>query len=623
MADQSTDLSASQQPEGTTRVENGIAYDISGKPLGPANVADEQEKPAALAPPPGFKPLLPPPPGFKPAQAALQPPPGFKPATTEKPGFLERGAQGLGIPTSVEELKGAALGLVAQGITPVLAGGVSIPRNISEYAHKTIDDLANAWKEQKEAMQNVSEGGPLLANAGKGLEPIIKAGVRQVPFIGDPIYTAGKDWFEKNYSGALGGLTAVIAQVAIPEILERTSLGGRLRAALEDHKSATTQLASRTTEHTVAMDQARQAGAEAELARKGEAEGTVTPQQRIQAEEKASAAQANASKAQKAVAAAREEHAKASVQVEQLARTAAEKQARAENKAKGLGTPEEIEKSHKDFENAIPPGPGKSNYTRKDLTNVRPILEEGHAKTPVDSPEAVVNALEDNRIARDSKVLAAVDKYKNEPLKVTDDKGNQISIKAKLIDALAEDEKVRPGFTEEALKELDRFNTTDMSVGEGDALRKTLNSETRDKLNTAGGWRSVADARDTDPAFAAIYELQDILRDGVYGVLKDKGVKGAEDSRQLDASVIRVKNAALRQLRKPETTMRGTGEAGSIRKAGAWVARKAGIAGGAAAGASTTLPGATEVGAVTGGMLGEKIGKILNPGDLSRSQQIE
>src|SRR5579859_668551 len=179
MADQSTDLSASQQPKGTTRVENGIAYDISGKPLGPANVADEQEKPAALAPPPGFKPLLPPPPGFKPAQDALQPPPGFKPVAlqqptaTEKPGFLERAAQGLGIPTSVEEAKSFAPSLAALAISPVLAGAVSIPHNISEYAHKTIDDLANAWKEQKEAAQNVSEGGPLLANVGKGLEPII------------------------------------------------------------------------------------------------------------------------------------------------------------------------------------------------------------------------------------------------------------------------------------------------------------------------------------------------------------------------------------------------------------------------------------------------------------------
>ena len=79
MEDQTTDLSASQQPEGTTRIENGIAYDISGKPLGKANVPDDEGTPAALAPPAGFKPLAAPP-GFKPAPVALQPPPGFKPA---------------------------------------------------------------------------------------------------------------------------------------------------------------------------------------------------------------------------------------------------------------------------------------------------------------------------------------------------------------------------------------------------------------------------------------------------------------------------------------------------------------------------------------------------------------
>ena len=42
------ELSTASQPPGTTRIENGIAYDISGKALGPANVGAEQ-KPDYLA----------------------------------------------------------------------------------------------------------------------------------------------------------------------------------------------------------------------------------------------------------------------------------------------------------------------------------------------------------------------------------------------------------------------------------------------------------------------------------------------------------------------------------------------------------------------------------------------
>src|SRR6266850_1996160 len=42
----STDLSTANQPAGTTKIDNGIAYDVSGKSLGPANVpADSDESP--------------------------------------------------------------------------------------------------------------------------------------------------------------------------------------------------------------------------------------------------------------------------------------------------------------------------------------------------------------------------------------------------------------------------------------------------------------------------------------------------------------------------------------------------------------------------------------------------
>lgn len=648
MADQSTDLSANQQPEGTTRIENGIAYDISGKPLGPANVPDEQKAPAALAPPPGFKQLAPPP-GFKTSQETLPPPPGFKTATLEQP------------QASVPEEGGAYQSLknFAGAFNLTLTGSENLDdlkKKVSDFVQAQPPDWA---KNLSPELQGWAKLGNALVGMGQGMYAAQKheteAGIAQmhqpsilnkvsgavryaqggIPVLG-PMLGAIEDNFSNgDYAKGLGAAAAMLIPGAAEhygpalienakEVVGRVAVSDtkRLIDATKAHDAAKTLYDGRAKEQAVAAQQAKDAFSAAEQAREAEVAGTGTRQQTIDAENAASAARANLTKAQSALEEAKEAHAISAAKVDQATLKAQRSLVRAATKAKKVVTPEQIEKSNQDFKNAIPPAPGKSAYTSKDLAAVRPILEEAHSKAPVDSPEAVVDALESNRVARDNQVKAAVDKYANEPIKVVDNNGNQVSVKAKLVEALAEDEKVRPGFTEEALQQLDRFNTTDMSVSEADALRQTLNTETRDKLNTPGGWRNVADARETDPAFAALYELQDILRDGVYGTLEDKGVKGARESRNLDASAIRVRNAALRQLTKPGTKMRGTGEAGPIRKGAAKIIQKVAPGVGAAIGIGTDIPLGGEAGAVVGGVVGNKIAKVLAPGDLTRSEQI-
>jgi hypothetical protein len=83
MADQSTDLSTTNQPAGTTSIDNGIAYDVAGKPLGPANTGAAESAPP---PPPGAVPVTqaggqapPPPPGAVPVTSEPPPPPGAVP----------------------------------------------------------------------------------------------------------------------------------------------------------------------------------------------------------------------------------------------------------------------------------------------------------------------------------------------------------------------------------------------------------------------------------------------------------------------------------------------------------------------------------------------------------------
>ena len=648
---------------GTTRIENGQAYDVSGKSLGAVDdngvaagtasktpidydalakqagsigSAPSSKAPVdydALAKQAGSI-------GSAPAKGAVDYDALAKQAGStgsapvqEKPGAVARYFHGAGLPTTTAELPS----FLEHIALPGYAALKDAPQEIKDYVTKTVGDLEDIYQEQKEALQNVSEGGPFWSNLNKGILPIVKFGLHQVPFIGEPEYQAGEDVTNKNYAGAAGGLTGVIAQVILPEILHGTSEGARLDSAIKEHAGAKTVLDARTSELDVANEQAKKRSAIAQSARDAEKKGIVTAQQRIDAENIASEAQANAVKAQKAFADAQTARNEAAVKANNLIRQAAVKaqkeadfhQQVLENQRKAkvkVGTPEEVADSIKDFQAAIPPGVGKAAYTPKDAAAVRPVLEKAHATSPVDSPQDVVDALESDRVSRDNEVRGLVrdgGRYANEPLLLTDDAGNAVSVKQKLVDALSEDEKTRPGFTEAALKELERFNTTDPTLDEADKLRETLNSENRDKLNTPQGKRAILDARETDPEFAARYELQDILRDGIYGRLEEKGVKNARESRQLDASVIRVKNAALRQIGKADKVVRGSSDVGAFRKGAAKVSTLAGAGAGATLGAATGIPLAPEVGAVIGAGAGRKVGTYIAPPDLTRGDLIK
>jgi hypothetical protein len=649
-----SDIQRPAQYPSATRIENGIAYDISGKPLGP--VSDSQAGSQSAPPKPKFDPsqpvqMLGQKPAFnpdQPIQAGAKP--KFDPSQPiqmvgptpvsvsaaqppQKPGFLARA----GLPSTTAELPAF---LIHIGF-PIESGIVALkdaPQDVKDYAVRTYEDLKDVFKEQNEALQNVSEGGPFWFNLGKGLAPVVKAGLRQIPFVGSQEYTAGEDVANKNYAGAAGGLTAVIAQVVLPEILRGTSEGGRLSSAIKEHANAKTILDGRTGEADVAARQALIAEAKVtELRNRRAAGDPVLDAELVQAQEDASAARANASKAQKALDDAQTARNEAAVKANNLIRQAAVKaqkeeafhQQVLENQRKAkikTGTAEEVEKSAADFQKVIPPGVGKAAYTPEDAAAVRPILEKAHGVSPVDSPQGVVDALESDRVSRDNEVRGLVrdgGKYAQEPLLLTDDAGQPVSVKQKLVEALAEDEKLRPGFTEAALKELERFNTTDPTLDEADKLRETLNSENRDKLNTPQGKRAISDARETDPEFAARYELQDILRDGIYSRLEEKGVKNARESRQLDASVIRVKNAALKQVNNADKVLRGSSDVGAFRKGAAKISTVAGAGAGWGAGAATGIPLAPEVGAVVGGGLGKALGEKIAPPDLTRGEVLK
>lgn len=153
--------------------------------------------------------------------------PKAAPPPTEKPGFFSRFGQSIGVPTSVEGFKAllpsipkswpeagtAAIKLANPMLGPMIEGTKS-------YLQQAGQGLGRAVDEFKGAAQNIREGGPILPNIGKQASGDMEAVTGLTPFVGEPLRTAGEDVWNKNYRGALGGMTGIAAQVLAPEAIE-------------------------------------------------------------------------------------------------------------------------------------------------------------------------------------------------------------------------------------------------------------------------------------------------------------------------------------------------------------------------------------------------------------------
>jgi hypothetical protein len=181
-------------------------------------------------------------------------PPPVKP---HQPGYLERLGQSVGVPTSIGEL--------GKALTPESVKLLQTPKNAEEakdymrsaasvatggaypllegaynWGKKAIGKIGEGMGEEYQAAKNIGAGQPVLPNIGKAAYGVVHGGVGSIPFIGDPIETAGEDVLNKNYAGAAGGLTGVIGQVAAPELLEKVGA-----PALKKFNTARTGLAEK------------------------------------------------------------------------------------------------------------------------------------------------------------------------------------------------------------------------------------------------------------------------------------------------------------------------------------------------------------------------------------------
>ena len=141
------------------------------------------------------------------------------PAKSEQPGFFKRLGQSLGLPTMKEELQQPPSELSASDLAMKSLGPI-IPaaKGAYDWGKRAVKNIGEGINEEAEAARNISAGQPIIPNIGKAAYGIVHGGVGSIPFIGEPMETAGKDVANKNYAGAAGGLTGVVGQVAAPEL---------------------------------------------------------------------------------------------------------------------------------------------------------------------------------------------------------------------------------------------------------------------------------------------------------------------------------------------------------------------------------------------------------------------
>jgi hypothetical protein len=279
----------------------------------------------------------------------------------------------------------------------------------------------------------------------------------------------------------------------------------------------------------------------------------------------------------------------------------------------------DAEQAKKDFKKSIPPTAGAGAYTDNDYAIGRGYLERHIADPnlePITNASDVADALEFERQRVENKARAAIAIYGKEPV--------PINVRQYVRERLAADEKVKAGTIDAAMKTLEPYNLTDITLEEGDKTREKLNGETRGVLKK--NFWDVKTALETDPEFAARYYANEALREGTWKLLEDKGVTGVREARQDEAALIRLRNAAGKQINKGEVQRRGSSEVSPARQTLAkgvkMAATGAGAGIGAAIGAAIPLLGTTEAGAIAGAKVGEIAASKIAPPDLTVDQLI-
>ncbi len=275
--------------------------------------------------------------------------------------------------------------------------------------------------------------------------------------------------------------------------------------------------------------------------------------------------------------------------------------------------PATVQAVHTDFAKGVPPTKS-TPYTPEDLQNARPYLEDEHSASPIKTVADVKDAA-DSSIGRiENKISDYIrqnptDQLTNNPLD---------AVKA----ALAKTDSLKQGFTQSGLKELAPYNLDEpMTVMKADRLRRQLNAENA-AFETKNNYDQ-AQARATDPAYAAREAAARALREGIYGRLADRGIEGVYQLRQDEGSLIAVRNAAQNQIFNGDKNVAGTGANSITGKTAQSLIRLGTVGAGAGIGGYVAGSEGATAGALVGAGAGEAINRSFFPGNLTRDALVE
>lgn len=611
------DMQTPSQYPTATRIDNGVAYDVSGKQLGPVNDGETEAAPEKKGD--DFFAQL----GGQKVQAPQQPQQqgddfftklgGQEVKAEKKPGMLKNiwDKVNTGLVSKdffVRALTGYTPEQLDKELEPY-ADETPTHAAFREFTRGVYQDLGGTASSFTSPLSVATLSAGAVGKAPGAIGTVAKAvtGAASVGFAAQgahDVYEAGTEntpeaW-QKRLQGAgmavLGGTGAYESRGAL-----RTNRQA-LDAAQKMHDSTQRVMDARSHEVDVATQQAADATDAAEKARNAEFDGTGTRQQTIEAENNASAAAANAKKAQNALGEAREAHGNAGVERDRLQR----KINKADMKVSAKQT-QEAAGVYEDLQKVAPSAPkGPASYTDKDARIVRGYLEDHHQNVEnIDTKQGLYDALDHTQKQMENQVKPYVEKYAYEPI--------SSDVVRDVRDGLAESPQA--SFVESGMNSLlEKYPQLEEkpNIQEAEKIRADLNAINRGELNTKWG-RRLDDALKGDPDFAARYYAAESLRNGIYGTFEEKGVQGIRELRQDESSVIRVRNAVERSgLQKGSVKSRGSGESGAFRKAAAWATQK----------------GMTMLGAKVGGPWGAAaaesahpaIGRAIAPGDLTHDQ---
>ena len=241
-------------------------------------------------------------------------------------------------------------------------------------------------------------------------------------------------------------------------------------------------------------------------------------------------------------------------------------------------------------------------YNESHHENVEPIRS---VKDLVDATDQSIKGIE-NQIAEHIKIIP------NEPI-TTDVLGD-------VRDKLMQNERGTE-FANAGMKEVKGLNLDNITVERADSVRRQLNAENSAILKKNN--YDLADARASDPGFAAREAAAESLRSGIYDQLENHNIQGARELRLDEGSLIKVRDAAQAQLQNAEKIVKNSSPTSLTRQIAAKTVKGAGALVGAGTGAAVAGPVGAVGGAAAGGALGEiAANKIASP-DISRDELVE